>query len=260
MNKVSRYILAAIFGGLTTILLCAAYTSESLKRSRTSCSGIEVCIRDSSINRFVCREDIIRHISGAHGDPVGKLLDSLDIAAIEKTMDNWSPVRKSEVYLTKDGILHVTLVQRTPLLRFQKDSIGFYADADGVLFPLQPGHTAHVPVIDGNIPLNAGDGYHGRPASEWERQWTDRIVSMVRFMKSNDIWLKNIAQIHVNEAGDLVLIPYEGREKFIFGQPVGTEDKFRKIELYYTAIVPDKGKDMYSTVNLKYDGRIICRK
>ena len=80
------------------------------------------------------------------------------------------------------------------------------------------------------------------------------------FFHSLIIWLKNIVQIHVDEKGDLILIPDEGREKFIFGQPDSIEEKFRKMELYYTSIVPDKGKDFYSTVNLKYDGRIICRK
>lgn len=260
MNRLTRYILAAIFGGLTVVLLCAAYTSESLKKKKTACSGIEVCVLDSSINGFVGKERIIGCIAGKYGNPVGRPLSGLDIAAIEKTTDSLSAVRKSEVYVTKDGILHVSLTQRTPVLRFQKDSIGLYADAEGVLFPLQPGYTAHVPIIDGNIPLNVGKDFQGRPVTGRERQWARQIIGLVSYMRDGGIWLKNIVQIHVDEKGDLILIPDEGREKFIFGQPDSIEEKFRKMELYYTSIVPDKGKDFYSTVNLKYDGRIICRK
>jgi hypothetical protein len=64
----------------------------------------------------------------------------------------------------------------------------------------------------------------------------------------------------VNEDGDLVMVPRTGGEKFIFGKPDKAEDKFSRISKYYTAIVPSKGEGFYTTVNVKYDGQIVCRK
>jgi hypothetical protein len=66
-------------------------------------------------------------------------------------------------------------------------------------------------------------------------------------------------QIHVDGKRDLVLIPREGDEKFLFGQPEDIEDKFRKMEKYYTHIIPAKGEGAYKTVDLKYRGQIVCR-
>lgn len=260
MRRIARYIAAAVFGGLTVMLLCAAYTSEAIRRSRQTCSGTEICIKDSLKNRFVTSETILSYIVSTCGNPVGKPTDSLNIAYIEEQADAQSAVKKSEVYLTRDGVLHIDILQREPLLRFQKDSTGFYADEEGYLFPLQPASAARVPVIDGNIPINADSRYKGRPQSKWEQEWTDRIVNLVKYMKDSGVWLENTAQIHVDRKGDLILVPLNGKEKFLFGQPVSIEEKFRKIELYYTGILPEKGEGYYSTVDLKYDGRIICRK
>lgn len=260
MQRIARYIAAAVFGGLTVMLLCAAYTSEAIRRGRQTCSGTEICIRDSLKNRFVTSEAILSYIVSNCGNPVGKPLDSLDLTRIEKKADAQSAVKKSEVYLTRDGILHIDIIQREPLLRFQKDSTGFYADEEGYLFPLQPAYAARVPVVDGNIPVNADNRYKGRPQSRREQEWTDNIINMVKYMKASNIWLGNTAQIHVDKKGDLILVPLHGKEKFLFGQPVSIEEKFRKIGLYYTSILPAKGEGYYSTVDLKYDGRIICRK
>ena len=259
MKRMARYISAAVFAGLVFVLLFAAYTSEAVKRSRVTCTGIEVAIADSLRNSFVSRADVLDCLKKEYGECTGRALDSIDLVKIEKAVDARSAVRKSEAYLTKDGILHVDVTQREPIVRFQKAGGGFYADEEGFLFPLQSTYTAHVPVIDGAIPLHVDSGYKGRPEDEKEREWTDRMTGLIKYMAGSGIWAQNIVQITVFPGGDLVMIPREGKEKFLFGQPVKIKEKFRKMERYYTGIVPEKGKDFYSTVNLKYDRQIICR-
>ena len=54
-------------------------------------------------------------------------------------------------------------------------------------------------------------------------------------------------QITVQEDGNLVLIPREGRERFLFGQACDMEKKFEKMELYYKGIREEKGEDAYRT-------------
>lgn len=260
MKRMARLISASVFVGLISVLLFAAYTSEAVKRSRTTCSGLEVVIADSLRNRFVDREDILSYIGSEYGDLTGKAIDSIDLVRIEKAVDGRSAVKKSEAYLTRDGILHIRVTQREPVLRFQRKDGGFYADEEGCLFPLQPTYTAHVPVIDGALPIKADSGYKGKPGTEKETAWTMRMVGLVRYMRDSEIWDKDIVQITVLPDGDLIMVPRKGKERFIFGTPDRIEEKFRKMALYYTGIVPDKGEGYYSSVNLKYEGQIICRK
>lgn len=260
MNRLTRYISAGIFTGLIFLLLLAAYSSQAVKRGRMACTGVEVTVLDSMKNSFVDSRDILSYLRSEYGDFTGKNVDSISLIRIEKDVDARSAVRKSEAYITKDGILHVDITQREPAVRFQKGAAGFYADAEGCLFPLQDTYTAHVPIVDGDLPLRADTGYKGKPQSEEEREWIMAILRLLEYMDDSGTWARDIVQINVLEGGDLLMVPREGREKFIFGPPDGAEEKFRKMELYYTGIVPEKGEGYYSSVNLKYDRQIICRK
>jgi cell division protein FtsQ len=57
----------------------------------------------------------------------------------------------------------------------------------------------------------------------------------------------------------LKMVPRNGKEIFLFGQPVNIEDKFRRMEMYYSNIVPAKGAEFYSSVSVEFDGQIICK-
>ena len=97
-------------------------------------------------------------------------------------------------------------------------------------------------------------------SDEKEEKWIADMTSLVRYMEKNGVWADNIVQIHVEDNGDLTLIPREGKERFLFGKPDRIEEKFELMSYYYRSIVPAKGKDFYSSVNLKFDKQIICKK
>ena len=114
--------------------------------------------------------------------------------------------------------------------------------------------------MDGSIPLNIKSGFKGIPATAAERQWLGGILDLVDFLSRNRRWDDAIAQIHVNGNGHVIIVPRKGREKFYMGRPEELEKKFAKIENYYRYIVPEKGQDAYSYVNVSFDGQIVCRK
>ena len=91
---------------------------------------------------------------------------------------------------------------------------------------------------------------------------TVRIVKtteLVNFLENSSLWKEKFVQIRIDDKGDITLIPREGRERFIIGQPYEIEDKARKMEMYYTHIVPEKGEKKYRTVDLRFKGQIVCR-
>ena len=151
------------------------------------------------------------------------------------------------------------VTQRKPVVRFQKSGGGFYADAEGYIFPLQKTYASHVQVIDGNIPLAANSGYKGAIEDPKEMEWFERMMDIVNFIEKSRTWKDKIVQISVDANKNVILIPREGNERFIFGQPVEIEEKFRKMERYYTHIVPAKGSGHYKIVDLKYKGQIVCK-
>ena len=259
MSKTVRHIINGVSGALLAACLVVAYMSGVSCRAPLKCTGLNVVIADSSMNRFVSKADVKKFLDKEYGEYVGMLLDSIDLAKVEKIIDGRSAVNKSEAYTTRDGMLNVKVTQRTPVVRFQRSDGGFYADAEGFLFPLQSSYASRVQVIDGDIPLKANSGYKGEITDEKERAWLGKVIDLVNYMENSRTWKDKIVQITVCDGGELIMVPREGTERFHFGQPDEIQEKFRKMEKYYTAVVPAKGEKEYSVVNLEYDGQIVCR-
>ena len=145
------------------------------------------------------------------------------------------------------------------MVRFQKKDGGFYADAEGYIFPLQSSYASHVQIIDGEIPLAANSGYKGDIEDPKEKAWFKSVMNVVNFIEGSKTWKGKIVQISVDEKGELILVPREGNEKFLFGQPNSLAEKFGKMEKYYTTIIPEKGSERYRTVDVRFANQIVCK-
>ncbi|MCR5327149.1 MAG: hypothetical protein K6E37_10460 [Bacteroidales bacterium] len=237
-------ILALLTAGFA-LLAGAARISRSAKL----CNGLDVQIREDY--EFVTPEDIKGFLDKHYGAYIGVRLDSLDLGRIEKMLEEKSVVMNSEAWTTSDGILHVSVSQRVPAVRFQRGEKGFYMDKTGFVFPLHKSYTAEVPVIEGAIPAIENGGYE---------KWTAGVLDLMDFIASSKTWKDRIEKISVAAGGDLVLKTVDGKEKFIIGFPDAIPEKFGKMAKYYSHILPSKGEAYYKSVNLKYNKQIICRK
>ena len=259
MNKIVKYVLIGVCGAMLAAILVASCLAGKEARKGLVCKGLEVAILDSLENSFVSKADVRKYLDKEYGRYVGEKLDSLDLVKIEKIIDGRSAVKKSQAYVTKDSLLRIEVTQRKPVVRFQKKEGGFYADADGYIFPLQVSYASHVQIIDGDIPLAANSGYKGEIENPREREWFENVMDVVRFIEGSRTWKGKIVQIHVEKNGEIVLVPREGRQVFRFGQPVQVAEKFDKMEMYYSHIVPEMGSEAYKTVDVRFADQIVCR-
>ena len=259
MKRYVKYILLSFCCLCLVACIIVAFTAGVSSRKTITCTGLEVVILDSMQNSFVSRADVKGYLDREYGQYIGTVIDSIDLTKIEDIIDGRSAVLKSQAYVTRNGVLHVDVTQRKPVVRFQKSDGGFYADADGYIFPLQRTYASHVQIIDGNIPLAANSGYKGTIEDPKEKAWFESMMKVVNYIENSRTWKDKIVQITVCEGGELRMVPRRGREIFQFGQPVNIEDKFRRMEMYYSHIIPEKGADTYSWVSVEYDGQIVCK-
>ena len=259
MNKVTKYSLLSLCGALLVFCMACSFVAGTALRKEKKCTRLEVNILDSLENSFVSKADVKKFLDKEYGTYLGLHLDSLDLVKVEKIVDSRSAVLKSQAYVTKDGALHVDVTQRSPVVRFQKKDGGFYADAEGYIFPLQSSYASHVQIIDGNIPLAANSGYKGSISNPKEMEWFRQMMGLVNFIQGSKTWKGKIVQIHVADNGDIALVPRKGREMFIIGQPTSLEEKFEKMGKYYKVIIPEKGSEAYRTVDLRFRGQIVCK-
>ena len=259
MKRILKYILVSLFAIVLVGCIVASYIAGKESRKPIVCKGIRIEILDSAVNSFVSSADVRRFIDRSYGRIIGEPVDSLDLVKLEHIVDSRSAVRKSQAFVTRDSMLNITVTQRKPVVRFQKRDGGFYADAEGYIFPLQNTYASHVQVVDGNIPLAANSGYKGSIDRPEEKEWFRSVMNVINYMEGSKIWKDKIVQIHVDEKGELILIPRDGDEKFLFGQPNSLVEKFSKMEKYYTTIIPEKGSSRYRSIDVRFEGQIVCK-
>ena len=242
------------------IWLLSAGMSARQRRTRT-CQGkgtLEVVVCDSVERSFVSRAEVEKWLEDEYRAYAGMPLDSVDLRRIEEIVGAHSAVRETQAWLTDDGILHVQLSQRQPVVRFEDGKNAFYADASGFLFPAEKGKV-DVPVVGGKVPFQVPRGFKGLPEDPAAQRWLLRIIGLTQEM-SGTVWEKNIGEILADGDESLVLVPREGRERFLFGPPVRVEEKFSLMEAYYRSVAPSKEAGYYGTVDLRYKGQLVCRK
>lgn len=254
-----RTVFNICFGVFLTVVLAGALILGRNDRKEIRCLKVQITIEDSASVRFVTGKAVRGYLQTDYKGLVGMPLDSIDLHRVEDILDSKSAILSSEAYVTRDGVLNVRITQREPLVRFQAADYGFYADADGYLFPLQESFTSNIHIVDGKIPLDTADCRNGRPADAGKRKWLDNVVELVKYLNGSPVWKDRIVQIACRENGELVMVPESGRERFIFGDPDLIEDKFEKMELYYKRIAVGKEDVDYDHVDLRFSGQIVCK-
>ena len=247
MSRTAKNILIVIGAILVTACLIAVHIAGTSARKPLVCKGLQVTISDSASNSFISREDVRRYLDSEYGQYREVSLDSLDLDRIEQVLESKSAINRTEAFVTKDGMLNITITQRRPVVRFQGSHGGYYADAEGRSFALQKSYASYVPVVDGKIPAIT------------DTVGIVRTTQLVNFLENDALWKGKFVQIRIDDKDDIILIPREGNERFIIGQPCKIEEKARKMEWYYTHIIPEKGSGHYKTVDLRFDGQIVCR-
>jgi cell division protein FtsQ len=247
MKKWLIHISAAGIVIVFAVLMLMYRSIGSAHRQGLECKGVSICVTDSAMNSFISCSDVKKYLDTEYGTYTGCRIDSVDLDSIEDILKGKTAVLNSEVYVTKDGLLNISIEQRKPAVRFIGKNGGFYADENGETFPLQKTYSSYVPVIDGDIP------------SENDSICIRKMVRLVNYLENSSRWKNKIVQISTDSTGNLTLIPREGQEKFIFGQAEDIENKMDRMTLYYSHIIPEKGSKAYRSVDLRYDNQIICK-
>lgn len=253
--------------GLLLTAVCAAVWMVSTGMARhglraRTCQGkgsLQVTVTDSLERRFVARADVQEWLDKEYGAYAGLPLDSVDLSRIERIICSHSAVRDCEAWLTDDGVLHVQLSQRQPVIRLEDGHNACYADQTGYLFPLQSRGSVQVPVVSGKIPFPLEKGFKGYLEDPAGKLWLDQVIALVGYMEGT-VWEKDIRRVVVKDSGELVLYPVQGKEEFLFGPPVRIPEKFMLLTAYYRSVAPSKDPGYYSKVDLRYRKQLVCKK
>lgn len=249
---------SAIFTGFAWLISLAGVvvllSFINVKKQTVKCTDIKILIPGA--DNFIEREEIDAILKEDQGVLLGRNIENINIHKIEKKLQSNPYIGFAKVYLDMDGVLHIEVKQRQPILRiFNENGQDFYIDNDGLKMPISSNFTANVLVATGHITEVFGsrvDSLHTQLARD--------LYKTAQYIKKDTLWDSQIEQIVVDQKNDIELIPRVGNQRIILGNADSLEKKMKNLLLFYKKAMPQVGWDTYKTINIKYTNQIVCEK
>ncbi|SES15382.1 cell division protein FtsQ [Pedobacter rhizosphaerae] len=248
----------AIFTGFAWLISLAGVVVLlgfiNVKKQTVKCTDVKILIPGA--DNFIEREEIDAILKEDQGILLGRNLEKINIHRIEQKLQSNPYIAFAKVYVDMDGVLHIEIKQRQPILRILNASgQDFYIDNDGLKMPISANFTANVLVATGNI-----TEVFGRRIDTLHTQLAKDLYRTAKFIKKDTLWDNQIEQIVVDSQKDMELIPRVGDQRIILGNADSLEIKMKNLLIFYKKAMPQVGWDAYKTINIKYTNQIVCEK
>jgi cell division protein FtsQ len=257
MKKVLKILL---FFPLLYLFILPVYLASST--NSIPCGGIVVEIKDSSEFHFVNRKQLLNLALGNSGRIVGKPVKDVPVTEIEGRINSLRELKVAEVYMTIDGMVHVYVDQRDPVMRILPDNGGdYFIDEDGIVIRRRNLYTPRLHIVSGNVNISSAmlNGVSILDTSIKKSILKD-LFHLVKYINDDNFWSAQIDQIYVDGKDEIDLVPRVGNQLVHLGTAENYQGKLRNLEAFYDKVLPEVGWNKYSLINLEFKDQIVCKK
>lgn len=255
--KKTSIITLDIILGVYLVLAITRFNKPD--ETKMLCTTVNINIQDEMTNGFLNAKEIKKRLETKKLYPLEKPLQEVNARQIEETLMASPFVKSAECYKTQDGLVNISLTQRTPIVRIKSvNNDDYYIDDHNQIMP-NTKYTCDLIIATGYI-------------SRWYAQHYLAILS--RTLMTNDLWKNQIEQINVLPNKGIELIPRVGNHIIYLGTlPENKitvkrekaieeflERKMRRLELFYKYGLSQAGWNKYSYINIEFDNQIICKR
>jgi cell division protein FtsQ len=247
----SRVWLFSILIGLL-IVLFAVWGALKYSGKNRNIEKIEIAILPDSGIFFLNEQDVFNIVNRTCGNPKGKAASQVSLTKLETTLKSMPYIQSSQVYISLDGVLKIQIVQRKPIVRITNQAgETYFMDTAGFKIPYRGNHAPDVLPATGNIAEKLAESIQVKSAL------LKQLLKLSAFIDASPLWNAQFEQCHVDNSGDLILIPRIGRHSIVVGDAENLPEKFANLRQFYEKGLRNTGWDKYHTISLKYRGQIV---
>lgn len=255
---------------VTLLVMLSAYAVVAVRycsgrEKELKCKGVEIVIRDSAQLRFVTPQTVRHWLADSAVRTVGMPLRDVDVYAVERLVEGQDYVARADAYTAIDGMLHIVLNQRRPVLRVvSEDGHNFYLDSALVLLPPQGDCMAEVPVVSGRLSLGFPVGYFGRLDEKKfprERELLYNLLNFVHQVDTDRFLAALTAQVYY-DGKEVRLLPRVGEQVIRFGEIADSAEvaaRLRKLSRFYRKSFGEGWWRSATEIDLRFKGQVVCK-
>ena len=109
---------------------------------------------------------------------------------------------------------------------------------------VKPSFAAYLPIVSGDVDL---------------QQATSSVYDLMQVLREDPYFANYFGQVYVDRTDGIVLIPRIGTTRVIIGRSPNWAEKLRKWRIFAESVLPKRGMNAFSYVNLDYSNQVIAR-
>lgn len=240
---------------IVVLILFVLIGFANKKQSNRFVQDVVVNIDNQFENYFIDQSDVYDLIHETGKSYLLNLdIGRLELKEIERKIESHRFVGEAEVYHDLNGRLTIDVKQNRPIARIlNARGADRYIGTTGLILPISSHYTARVPLIRVHKDLqysseNINDTAEGQ-----------KLFEMLSYIENNSFWKAQVAGIDIDKNHELTIHPQVTKQLVVFGTAEGFREKLKRLNVFYKEILPNKGWNNYSEVNLKYENQIVCK-
>lgn len=205
-------------------------------------------------SKLIQEKTIEKMIKASLGFDITKSnIKRINLQEIEEMIEADKRVHTVDVYFDSKNRIHADIVPKKPILRVSDaNNNQYYLDEEGVQLPAKIGSAVRVPIATGHL-VSYDSSFFKKENNSNLKQ----VFTIMKYVNEDQFLKALIEQIHVDEHGEIVLIPKIGRGKLIFGGSEGMREKFDNLKIFYRDGLPKLGWSSYTALNLKFTNQVV---
>jgi cell division protein FtsQ len=226
------------------------------------CGGIKIDISDSEDYHFVTRRQLLNLAYGNSSRIAGKPVKDVAVDGIENRINSLKELKKAEAYMTIDGLVHIYVEQRNPIMRVMPNDGGdYFVDEEGVVMRRRNLYNPRLHIVEGNVNISQAmlNGVSVLDTSIKKSVLKD-LYYLVNYINDDKFWSAQIDQIYVDNNDEIDLIPRAGNHLIHLGTCDNFKGKLRNLSAFYDDVLPVVGWSKYSVINLEFKDQIVCKR
>ena len=141
--------------------------------------------------------------------------------------------------------MQIRLTEKHPLYIVQEASgKSYYVTQGKGTITVNPTFAAYLPIVSGAVDLKMATG---------------PVYDLMTALREDPYFTDYFGQVYVDETDGIVLIPRIGTTRVIMGRESNWSEKLRKWRIFAESVLPKRGMNAFSYVNLDYGTQIIAR-
>ena len=242
-NLLLLLLSVALIGGIAYLLIRSPRVTST---DRCEAVTVEVKTETGGEPLFLTGDRITDELARRGIQLRGKRLDSIDLHKIERTLLSMPIYKRAEAFIApSSSSVQIRLTEKLPLYIVQEPSgKSYYVTQGKGTITVNPTFAAYLPIVSGAVDLKMATG---------------PVYDLMAALREDAYFTDYFGQVYVDETDGIVLIPRIGTTRVIMGRESNWSEKLRKWRIFAESVLPKRGMNAFSYVNLDYGTQIIAR-